>query len=179
MALPGMSAAAFLEGMPQRREACELLLGRVVLQREASLGDNMIKGEVFRAFKQAVEAAGSGHNVYPLGCVVQINDATVRAPDCIVQTVGAARARLVAAPLIVADVIFGEMTKGDLQQKLGDYFCVPSIQHFLVIDRARSLILHHWRADGDTLLTAIVRRGQIEFDGFAIATEAILEIAAT
>jgi hypothetical protein len=179
MAIPGMSADTFLQGMPQRREACELLLGRVVPQREASLGDNMIKGEVFRAFRQALEEAGSSHNVYPLGCVVHINDMTVRAPDCIVQTVGGARARLVVAPFIVADVIFGEMTKGDLQQKLGDYFCVPSIQHFLVVDRARSLILHHWRGSEDKLLTAIVRRGRIEFDGFAIATEAILELKAT
>jgi hypothetical protein len=174
MVLPGMSAETFLKGMAARRENCELLGGRLAPRLDASLGDNMVKGEVFRAFKGAVEAAGSGHNLYPFGCVVQINQHTVRGPDCIVQSAGGERARLVAEPLIVADVAFGEMTRGDLQRKLGDYFSVPSIQHFLVVDRSRGIILHHWRTSDDKLLTAIVRRGQIEFDGFAIATGAIL-----
>jgi hypothetical protein len=168
-----MSADNFLKNVPARKS--DLLDGRVVEQREASLGENMVRGDVFLALRDAVSAAGRMHNVYTFGALVSINGTTVRGPDCIVQVEGFGRARLVEQPVIVADVILTGLSKGDMSERRANYFSVPSIQHYLVIDRERLVIFHHERS-GEQVITHIVRNGDITFadQGISIPSSKIL-----
>ncbi|MGO8953625.1 MAG: hypothetical protein ACLPWS_06300 [Rhodomicrobium sp.] len=41
---------------------------------------------------------------------------------------------------------------------------MPSIQHYLVADLERRLILHHKRGEAGTVVTAIVRDGALRLD---------------
>jgi hypothetical protein len=47
---------------------------------------------------------------------------------------------------------------------LAGYFRVPSIAHYVIIDPAPPLIIHHARQAGNTLHTRIVRDGAINLD---------------
>jgi len=52
----------------------------------------------------------------------------------------------------------------DLSAKLADYFRLPSIAHYLIVDPERPRILHHARAKNETILTRIITQGRIELD---------------
>jgi len=58
-------------------------------------------------------------------------------------------------------------------RKLAGYFRLPSVAHYLIIDPAKPLVLHHARGSGDTILTHVVTQGAIELDppGFSLALE--------
>jgi hypothetical protein len=154
-------------------ERAELVNGRVVDRSEDVLGDNMARGDVFFAFKNAIDEAKAGLNVYTYAALVRVNEDTVRMPDGIVQAVGGARARIVAGPLIVTDIKFSHLSKGEMQQRIEDYFSLASVQHYLVVDRERGLILHHERR-AESILTHIIRQGAIAFDGFEVQVAKLL-----
>jgi hypothetical protein len=163
----------FTEGLSTGLERAELVKGRVVDRSADVLGDNMARGDLFFAFKDAVEDAKAGLNVYTYAALVRISEDTVRMPDSIVQSFGGGRARVVAEPIIVTDIKFAHLSKGELQQRLEDYFSVGSIKHYLVVDRDRGLILYHERRT-NAIITHIVRKGAITFDGFEVQAAKLL-----
>jgi hypothetical protein len=52
----------------------------------------------------------------------------------------------------------------DLSAKLADYFRLPSIAHYLIVDPEKPRIIHHARAIDDAILTRIVNDGTIRLD---------------
>jgi hypothetical protein len=173
------SSDGFLSGVNKRAGLAELVNGRVVSCDDEVLGHNMSRGQVFFAMKQGLAQAAVDLNLYTYGALVRINDNTVRMPDSIVQSAGGDRARLVDAPFIVTDVKFDHLTKGELQQRMVDYFSLASVQHYVVVDLARGLVLHHERSAEDKILTRIVRDGLIEFGDFDVSVEAVLGLEKT
>jgi hypothetical protein len=168
----GTSSDAFINS---KRVGNDQLLRRVLkVEEPASLGENMARGAVFYAFKEAVERANSGHNVYTHGAMVRVNDETVRIPDCIVQENGFGRARLVARPWIIADMKFPETSAIDIRQRFEDYLSVDSIAHYLVVDRERRLVLQHERRMDGRVVTHIIRQGVIAFDEFEVQVGKLL-----
>jgi Uma2 family endonuclease len=67
-------------------------------------------------------------------------------------------------PVIVVEVISPSSGRIDTSIKLPDYFRVPSVMHYLVVDPDRRLIIHHARRDGGQILTGFVRDGAITLD---------------
>ena len=64
----------------------------------------------------------------------------------------------------------------DLRDKLGGYFRVESIQHYLIVDPDKRLIIHHARGDHGMLATRIVSEGSLQLDppGLTLALEDVL-----
>jgi hypothetical protein len=164
---------SFAQGLVTGLERSELVKGRIIDRSEDVLGDNMARGDLFFAFKNAVKKAKANLNVYTYAALVRINEDTVRMPDSIVQSFGGSRRRVVAEPLIVSDIRLAHLSKGEMQQRLEDYFSVASIKHYLVVDRERGLILHHERR-ADSIVTHIVRQGVMVFDGFEVQVAMLL-----
>ncbi len=166
----------FLSGYQKRAVEAELVAGRVITRGEDPLGHNMLRGNVFFAFKNALQNAKFDLNLYTFGALVRINDQTVRIPDSIVQTAGYGRARLVDAPLIVTDIKFDHLSKGEMQQRFEDYFSVDTIQHYLVVDPDKRIVFHHERTTGNKILSHIVRADNIVFgeQDFAVSYLSIL-----
>ena len=50
--------------------------------------------------------------------------------------------------MIVVEVLSPSTEKFDMVGKLADYFTIPSIRHYLIVDLRRRLVLHHKRGDG-------------------------------
>jgi Uma2 family endonuclease len=63
-------------------------------------------------------------------------------------------------PVIVAEVLSRSTRHVDLSTKLAGYLRVSSIVHYVIVDPARPLIIHHARQAGDAFLTR-VREGTI------------------
>ena len=64
----------------------------------------------------------------------------------------------------------GDLGRGDLAQhdkvdttqKLGDYFRVPSVRHYLIVNTSRRTVVHHERIAGGTVQTRIATGDTLE-----------------
>ena len=50
-----------------------------------------------------------------------------------------------ATPFIVVEVISPRTHKVDTTQKLADYFRIPSVMHYLIVNTSRRAVVHHER----------------------------------
>ncbi|HLH92707.1 MAG TPA: Uma2 family endonuclease [Xanthobacteraceae bacterium] len=66
--------------------------------------------------------------------------------------------------MIVIEVLTPSARHIDLSAKLADYFRLPSVAHYLIVDPDKPRIVHHARSTGDTILTRIVTDGGIRLD---------------
>ena len=57
----------------------------------------------------------------------------------------------VVDPVILVEVISPCTHKVDTTQKLGDYFRVPSVRHYLVVNTSRRTVVHHERMANGTV----------------------------
>jgi Uma2 family endonuclease len=70
---------------------------------------------------------------------------------------------LVENPVIIVEVLSPSTGRADRGRKLADYFRLPSVAHYLIIDPDEMLVIHHQRR-GDDILTRILREGTIALD---------------
>ncbi len=133
----------------------------------------IVKGAVFRALSEAVAAAGLDCTVLPDGATVVIDETTAREPDAAVQCGSAPDpdALTIDAPIIVVEVASPTSVRTDEDDKLVEYFSVPSIQHYLVLHPKQRVVVHHKRHEADEIRTRIMREGVIDLapPGFSVA----------
>ena len=125
-----------------------------------------IKAEVLFVLRQAIRKAGLPCEALPDGATVRIDDRTAYEPDALVYC----GPRLpddaleVPEPVIVVEVLSPSTQGNDHGRKLADYFSVASVQHYLIVDPARPLVVHHARQDDGSLRTTFHREGEIRLD---------------
>jgi Uma2 family endonuclease len=73
-------------------------------------------------------------------------------------------------PAVVFEVLSPSNATTDLRDKLQGYFRVPSLQHDVIVDPDKRLVIHHARAQGDVVATRILSEGELRLDppGMAI-----------
>jgi len=52
----------------------------------------------------------------------------------------------------------------DAAFNLEGYFSVPSVRHYLIVNRDKKMVVHHARGDGDIIVTRLVSAGLISLD---------------
>jgi Uma2 family endonuclease len=123
--------------------------------------------------KEAILRAGVPCQAVVDGLGIAVDDLTSYIPDALINC-GApisGEDQFAPNPIVVVEVL-SSSTKGlDLGEKYIDYFRVGSIQHYLVIDLERRLILHHRRGEQGTIVTAILNKGALKLDPPAIEIE--------
>lgn len=70
----------------------------------------------------------------------------------------------VPEPMILVEVLSPSTRRIDVSLKLAGYFGLPSVLHYLVLDTAKRLVIHHARAAGGTILTRVITEGSIALD---------------
>jgi Uma2 family endonuclease len=62
--------------------------------------------------------------------------------------------------------------------KLSGYFSLPSVQHYLILDPERRVVIHHKRGQGETIETRVLTGGVARLDppGFEVAVEALFPL---
>lgn len=136
------------------------------------------KARAWRALDKAISEAGANCEAFADGITVRTNDDIVYEPDALVRCGEPLDGDTVEIndPVIVVEVLSPSTSGTDYGPKLRDYFSLPSVQHYLVIDPEGHRLVHYTRQDGvDTYLTRILATGPLTLDppGIGIQVENI------
>jgi len=60
-------------------------------------------------------------------------------------------------------------------RKLSGYLSLPSVEHYLILDPERRVVIHHKRGTSDAIETRVRSEGAVKLDppGFEVAVEAL------
>jgi Uma2 family endonuclease len=161
-----MTVEQYLAWAEPRPGRYELVNGAVQEMSPETAGHAKTKAAVYVALMMAIRRHGMSCHALPDGMTVRIDGTTAFEPDAVVycgEELDAAAVE-VPSPVIVAEVLSPSTRHIDLSAKLAGYLRVPSIVHYLIIDPAQPLIIHHVRQAGDAFLTRVVRDGAIALD---------------
>ncbi|QGM44539.1 Uma2 family endonuclease [Methylocystis heyeri] len=163
---PHMTVDEFLVWASERPGRHELINGEVVSQSAERAAHWKVKLAVHVALLNAVRAGGLNCHVVPDGATVRIDDATAYEPNALVYCgeEAAPSALTVDNPVIIVEVLSPSTGRMDRARKLADYFRLPSLAHYLIVDSNEPLVIHHRRQEGCDILTRIIREGATLLD---------------
>ncbi len=175
-----MTIPEFLDWAERQAEGrYELVDGRIVAIAPERAQHSRAKSAVYSALRDAIKGAGLPCEAFADGMSVKISDARVREPDASVQcgAIVDTDSLFVPEPIIVVEVLSPSSVVTDTVAKFTEYFSVPSIRHYLIVDTETNTVVHHCRAVGGGIVSRIVTEGTIEFEppGFAIPLDAVFE----
>lgn len=156
----------------------ELVDGQVVAMAPERARHNLVKAAVFRALDDAVRRAGLPCTVFTDGMTVVIDNKHSREPDAAIQC-GVATdldSMVLVAPLIVVEITSPSSERDDTGDKLVEYFSVASIQHYLIVNPAKKVVVHHARDGSGGIATRILSSGQLDLapPGFSVSVRELL-----
>ncbi len=160
-----MSSDEFIAWAMQQPETehYELVAGEVLAMAPERAAHALTKLHIARRLADRIEAASLPCQVYPDGMVVEVDENTVYEPDALVRC-GAAlppNAIKLSDPLIIVEVLSPSTSARDVGAKLGDYFRLSSVRHYLIVRIENRTVIHHERGDSGIIHTRIVREGPI------------------
>jgi Uma2 family endonuclease len=174
-----MTVPEFLDwASAQPRGRYELVRGEVVAMAPERQRHLLAKGAVYRALGDAVRRAGVACTVFPDGATVVIDHEHAREPDAAVQCGVPTNldSTILEAPLIVVEITSPSSERDDIDDKLLEYFSVPSIRHYLIINPVKKVVIHHARDEGGQIAMRIAKSGDIDLTppGMTIPVAALL-----
>ncbi|NGM21987.1 Uma2 family endonuclease [Roseomonas stagni] len=165
----------------QPKGTYELVAGRVVVEAMAPglIRHARTKMAATLALRSALRAAGSGCDAFIDGIGIQVGSDTIRIPDASVNCgpVPDNDSRLLPQPVIVVEVLSPSTHREDTVGKFRDYFRVPSIRHYLILDPEALVVLHHRRDENGAVQSAILGAGPLTLDppGITVQVESLFE----
>jgi Uma2 family endonuclease len=175
-----MTSDEFLEwAARQPRGRYELVGGRVIAMAPERTKHNRAKIAVYLALRDSVRRAGLLCEVYTDGMTVVIDKHHSREPDAAIQCGRQPDDNAIAldAPLLVVEVVSPSSERDDTGNKLVEYLSVASIQHYLIVNAEKRVVVHHKR-HGSEIRTRIAgeQSEDLHFDppGFAVSVTALL-----
>jgi Uma2 family endonuclease len=160
---PRMTVGEYLAWAAERPGRYELHDGVVRAMSPEGAGHAKVKFAVQAALAAGIRARGLRCHMLPDGMTVRVDARSAYEPDALVYCGPevAPSALEIPDPVIVVEVLSPSTRAIDTSVKLVEYFRVPSVAHYLIVDPAEPVILHHARAAGGTILTRIMREGTI------------------
>jgi Uma2 family endonuclease len=155
----------------QPRGRYELVRGQVVAMAPERARHNVVKFAVARALDDAVKRAGLPCTVFTDGMTVVIDNEHSREPDAAVQC-GVATdldSMVLEAPLIVVEITSPSSERDDTGDKLIEYLSVRSIRHYLIVNPAKKVVIHHARGEDGSIATRILSGGELDISPPGIA----------
>ncbi len=162
-----MTADEFLAWAEEQEGKYELHDGHVVSMSPERVRHVDTKADAWLVLRDAIRAAGVPCRTHIDGLGVRISDDVVYEPDALVRCGEGLDGDTieVSDPLLVVEVLSPSTGSADYGRKLKDYFSLPSVQHYLVIDPDGRRIFHYTRQnDVDTFLTRILASGPLTLD---------------
>lgn len=150
----------------QERGRYELHDGEVIARAPQRAAHWEVKGAAFVALRAAIKAAALKCHAAPDGATVRISPRTAFEPDALVYCGDkvASDSLEVPNPVIVLEVLSPGTQMIDMRDKLRGYFTVPSVQHYLILDPEKQMVIHHARGNGDALQTRLLSTGELRLD---------------
>ncbi|MCF6199969.1 MAG: Uma2 family endonuclease [Hyphomicrobiaceae bacterium] len=116
-----------------------------------------IKLEAVIALRDALKKAGRNCHAVTDGATVRVDDEVSYEPDTLVYC----GKRLppddiiIPEPVIIVEVLSPSTAYKDVSDKLTDYFKLPSLMHYLIIDPKQKRLQHHFRDGQKVGLSAV------------------------
>ena len=150
----------------QGRGRYELHDGQVILTSPERAGHWKAKAGVFIALREAINSAALNCHAVPDGATVRISTRTAFEPDALVYCGDEVPddSLEVPNPVIVVEVLSPGKQMTDMRDKLRGYFTVSSVNHYLIVDPEKRLVIHHARGTGDALQTRLLTEGDLPLD---------------
>ena len=169
---PGrMTAGEFLEwAKAQESGRYELFDGEIVAMAPERVGHNEDKFRIALRLSEAIDRAGLSCQMFTDGMAVAIDETTSFEPDAMVRCGDKLdrNVTVVNDPVIVVEVLSPSTGSIDTNLKLGQYFRLPSVQHYLIV-RPTSPGVLHYRRTADGVAVQIVGPGELRLDPPGIA----------
>jgi Uma2 family endonuclease len=122
-----------------------------------------VKFAVQLALQRALQKAGIPCHMLPDGVGVRVSEYVLYEPDALVYCGPKlpGDAIEVPNPVIVVEVASPSTRRLDASVKLGGYFNLPSLHHYLIVDPEGPPVIHHGRPPLGPILTSIVHEGTL------------------
>lgn len=175
-ALKLMTVEEFLPWAEERQGRWELFEGAPVMMAPELLIHTRIKKFVAYAL-DGLRRAALPCEAITEGLTIRIDAQTAFEPDASI-VCGPPRPDgtiAISDPIIVVEVLSPSTAAIDHGPKLSGYFSLPSVEHYLILDPARRVVIHHKRGQGDAIETRVLSEGAVRLDppGFEVAVEAM------
>ncbi len=172
---PRMTSDEFIAWAMEQPEGAryELVRGEVVAMASERVGHWRVKARVVRLFNEAIERAALECEVFSDRVAVEVSDHTVYEPDAMVRCgapVSDDTVKIVD-PLVVVQALSPSTGAHDAGAKLEDYFEMPSVRHYLLVNAKTRTVIHHARAESGEIATRIARAGAVRLDPPGIVLE--------
>lgn len=161
-----MAIAEFLAWADRQPDRYELIRGEAVAMGRETLEHTRVKRAVADALTKGARQAGLPCESFIDGPGVAVENDSCYVPDVILHCGSrlSPGLTLVPDPIILVEVVSSSTERYDLSVKLLDYFSIPSVQNYLVVDIKRRVVLAHTRGEGLSIPTVIVRSGMLDLD---------------
>jgi Uma2 family endonuclease len=160
--------------MEQPRGRFELAGGEIVAMAPERVEHMRVKFAVATALRAGLPAGGPCEVMID-GVSVRVDDRTVYEPDALVRCGqrSPGTAIEVTEPVVVVEVVSPSSRAIDSGAKLTDYFRLPSVRHYLVVNIDARAVAHHRRDEAGEIATRILREGELVLEppGMKVAVE--------
>lgn len=155
----------FLRWAEGREGRWELRDGRPMMMAPERALHALTKLAAQIALKEAVERARLPCGVFPDGMTVRVSARTAFEPDALVVCPPPSNLSTmeIPNPAVVVEVLSPSTAADDHGVKLDGYFSLASVEHYLIIDPDRRVMIHHKRGP-DAIETRILREGALKLD---------------
>lgn len=161
-----MSVDEFLAWAERQPGRWELLEGIPTAMSPERVVHGDVKYRVARALDAAIAKAKVPCRFVLDSAAVRIDQRSLYQPDAMVYCGEAVSgdALEIPNPVVVFEVLSPGNAMTDLRDKLQGYFRVASIQHYLIADPDKRIVIHHARGSGDVIATRIVSEGVLRLE---------------
>lgn len=152
--------------MTQASGRYELVGGEIIAMAPERARHNLVKATVYKLLDAEIRKAGLDCTAFTDGMTVKIDATTAREPDASLQC-GVTLdldSLILEKPLLVVEVVSPSSERDDTGAKVAEYFAVPSIQHYLIVDPFRATVIQHQRQPAGDIRTTIHASGALAID---------------
>jgi Uma2 family endonuclease len=172
--IPRMTSDQFIDwATHQPCGRFELVAGEVVAMSPERTSHTKVKLDVAIALRQAIATAGLPCEAYTDGTTVKVDDHHTYEPDALVRCGGPLDDDpvVIPDPLILVEVVSRSSAGTDSGAKLANYFRLPTVRHYLIVEPSRRTVIHHRRAEDGEIATRIVGEGALRLEPPGIEVE--------
>ncbi len=161
-----MDVDAFLVWGEGRDGRWELRDGQAVMMSPERALHGLTKFAAQEFLQAAIRKAGLLCRMFPDGMTVRIAARDAFEPDALIVCPPPADLSTmeIPNPIIVVEVLSPSTAADDHGVKLDGYFSLASVEHYLILDADRRVMIHHKRGQAGAIETRILRDGVVRFD---------------
>jgi Uma2 family endonuclease len=176
-----LNVDAFLAWADGRQGRWELRDGRPVMMAPERALHALTKYAAQKALEAGIARAGLPCRMFPDGMTVRITARTAFEPDALVVCPSPSDLSTmeIPNPVVVVEVLSPSTAADDHGLKLDGYFSLMSVEHYLILDADRRVMIWHKRGTAGAIETRMLRDGLVRLEPPGLEGEVAAFFAAT